>query len=211
MRPPLAAPAGLLLIRVGEEAFIYSSLASFNLEGYARSRDVAYEISPLLSFGGVALDANDLAASLVQMVATGDQGVDPAPIALPAGCPAVDSPLVTDLVGPVVVARGGELPGLPPMCSYLGEGARTVRAQGAILPGTTFEREYASDALGDAVEALDPRPGPTLDYYRNDQGGRSVWAMYPQAALHVDITANEGDRAALVRFARAHLKDHAPE
>lgn len=193
--------------RLGEEAFIYADFLT--TEGYALSRDVAYEVAPLNSFGAIDFSGTDLASTLTQMLVTGDQGVDPEPVALPEECPAADDPLVTALVGPVEVARGGAFTGIPPSCDYRGENGQTLSVSSSILPESTFEREYTANSL-EGVQVLDPAPGPTLEYYPGREGEQSVWAMYPKDFLHISVEASAGDRAAALRLARSFLADHAP-
>ena len=176
---PFDGETGAELPGIGDEAFIARALVG--VDAYARSGDVTFVLST--GFGTEATAA-EIVGALAVMALAGDE-VSSTPVDLPPNCPAADARVVTDLIGPVAYARGGQHRDGSSACGYTSTTGRTLQTTYTFLDGASFEVEYENDGLDNVV--LDPPPGVTKDWSRGSDNSFTLFAMYPRQLLHLEI------------------------
>ncbi len=208
-------------IDLGDRAFVSERSG----EGIAVYVDVA-GLTMMIdhAVGSFAMDsfatgtAADVQAAAAKMVENGAGKVANVPILLPENCPAVDDPVVTDLIGPVAWGRGGSNPDGISACGYTGEDGRELRTAYTFLTPGNFDVEYGYDASANDV-VVDPKPGVYEEWSREKGGSYNYLAMYPdyepQLELELNFTGTPGPKASATKkflaWANAYLEKNEPK
>jgi hypothetical protein len=174
--------------------------------------------APTFGFEHIAVGSKeDLLAVLSTLVSHGSGQVSAEPILLPPNCPAVDSPVVTALVGKVEWARGGQNPDGISACGYTGSDGRELHSTYTFLSPGTYDLEAQNSTQSGSV-TVDPPPGIIKNWSRSSDGSYDYYALYPDSdprlELGLSFTGMPGPKAGVTKkflaWTRAYLAHNEP-